>query len=137
MELRPQSWQSPSFQMFRPWSPSEYAYAISDLDDTRSKHQNVVQREDLMSDDTIRNLLRELHSTLDGSTSITEKDRELLKQLSVDIQALLAQPGGMTRAGHQSMIDRLAAAVTHFEVSHPDLTATITQVSKALGDMGI
>ena len=90
-----------------------------------------------MNDETIRNLLKKLHSALDGATSITEKDRELLKQLSLDIEALLAQPGAMTRAEHQPIIDRLRAAVTRFEVSHPDLTATMAQVSKALGDMGI
>jgi hypothetical protein len=28
-------------------------------------------------------------------------------------------------------------AVTRFEVLHPDLTGTLAQVSKALGDMGI
>jgi uncharacterized protein DUF4404 len=90
-----------------------------------------------MNNEAIKNLLKQLHSTLDGATSITEKDRELLKQLSIDIQALLAQPSTITRARHQSIIDRLLAAVTRFEVSHPDLTATIAQVSTALGDMGI
>jgi hypothetical protein len=93
--------------------------------------------EHLMNDEAVRNLLKQLHSMLDGTTSITEKDRKLLKQLSVDIQALLAQPGAATRATHQTTIDQLQAAVTRFEVSHPDLTATMAQVSKALGDMGI
>ena len=90
-----------------------------------------------MSNEAIRNLLKQLHSTLDGATSITEKDRELLKQLSVDIQTLLARPGADMRARHQSIIDRLRVAVSRFEVSHPDLTATMAQVSKVLGDMGI
>ena len=74
---------------------------------------------------------------LDGATSIAEKDRELLKQLSVDIQALLAQPGTVKREEHVTIINQLRASVTRFEVSHPDLTATLAQVSKALGDMGI
>ena len=90
-----------------------------------------------MSNEAIRNLLKQLHGTLNGATSITEKDRELLKQLSVDIQALLAQPGAVTRARHQPIIERLQVAVSRFEVSHPDLTATMAQVSKTLGDMGI
>jgi hypothetical protein len=61
----------------------------------------------------------------------------LLRQLSVDIQALLARPGAATRATHQSITIRLQEAVTRFEVSHPDFTATMAQVSKTLADMGI
>jgi hypothetical protein len=90
-----------------------------------------------MNDEAVGNLLKQLHSMLHGATSITEKDRELLEQLSVDIEALLAQPGAVKRAKHATIIDQLETAVTRFEVSHPDLTATMAQVSKALGDMGI
>jgi hypothetical protein len=90
-----------------------------------------------MSNEAIRNLLQELHRTLSGSTSISTEDRELLRQLSADIQALLAQPGATTPAGRRSLADQLMAAVTRFEVSHPDLTATMAQVSTALADMGI
>jgi hypothetical protein len=90
-----------------------------------------------MTDEATRNLLKTLHSALNGATSIAEKDRALLKQLSADIEALLAQPDAIPRAEHQSLINRLQVAVTRFEVSHPDLTATMSQVSKALGDMGI
>ncbi len=90
-----------------------------------------------MIDETIRNHLKALHSALNSATVITEKDRALLKQLLRDIEALLAQPGAMSSAEHQSIVNRLQTAVTRFEVSHPDLTATMTQVSKALGDMGI
>ncbi len=90
-----------------------------------------------MIDEGIRDRLKTLHNALNGATMITEKDRELLRQLSVDIEALLAQPGALTREEHQSIVNRLQTAVTRFEVSHPDLTATMAQVSKALGDMGI
>ena len=90
-----------------------------------------------MIDEVLRDLLRTLHSALNSATTITEKDRELLKQLSADIQALLAKPGAMTRAEHQSIIERVQVAVTRFEISHPDLTAIMAQVNKALGDMGI
>jgi hypothetical protein len=90
-----------------------------------------------MNSEAFENLLKQLHGTLDGSTSIPEKDRKLLEQLAIDIQALLARPSAITPARHQSIIDRLSAALTRFEVSHPDLTATIAQVTNTLGDMGI
>ncbi len=90
-----------------------------------------------MSNQAIRNLLQQLHGTLKDSTSISEDDRELLRQLSGDIQALLARPGEMTSAKRRSLADQLLAAITRFEVSHPDLTSAMAQVSTALADMGI
>ena len=90
-----------------------------------------------MDGESIRSPLEKLHSALKGVTSTTVQDRELLKQLSADIEALLALPHAMSRAEHQSIIDRLRVALVRFEVSHPDLTATMAQVNKALGDMGI
>jgi len=90
-----------------------------------------------MSDQTMTHLLTQLHGALEGATTITEKDRELLKQLSADIQELLAETSAPTGAGHQSVIERLQSAITQLEVSHPALTATLSNVSKKLGDMGI
>ena len=88
-------------------------------------------------DDSLKNLLTVLHGKLDGATSIRESDRELLKLLSADIQAIIAQPGAYSSARPKTIRDQLEAAAIRFEDSHPDLTATIMQVSKALGDMGI
>jgi hypothetical protein len=90
-----------------------------------------------MDDNEVRRLLKQLHGALEDRSTITEKDRELLRQLLVDIQALLGQPREPGGAAHQGTLDQLQRAVTRFEVSHPDLTATLAQVSKALGDMGI
>ena len=90
-----------------------------------------------MDDERIRSLLKELHSALGSAAPATDEDRELLEQLSADVEALLARPGAVTRAEHQSIADRLMSAVTRFEVTHPNLTSTMAQVSKSLGDMGI
>ena len=90
-----------------------------------------------MNDTAVSILLKQLHTTLEGAPSISETDRELLRQLSVDIQALLARPGALADQGGPSVVDRLQTAITRLEVSHPDLTATLAQVSKTLGDMGI
>jgi len=90
-----------------------------------------------MNDEAIRNLLKQLHGMLRGATATTEQDRELLRQLAADIQALLAKPGAVTHASRQTITGRLQEAITRFEVSHPDLTATVARVSQALADMGI
>lgn len=90
-----------------------------------------------MNDETLEDLLGKLHRALNAATPTTEKDRELLEQLSADVERLLAKPGTITATEHRSLLDRIMVAVTRFEVSHPDLTATMAQVSKSLGDMGI
>ena len=88
-----------------------------------------------MSDTPLRNLLKQLHHTLEGSGPIADEDRQLLRQLSADIQGALAEPGKPEEGS--SLLDQLQAAITRFEVSHPDLSAAMLQASKKLGDMGI
>jgi len=90
--------------------------------------------EHLMTDGSVHDLLKQLHETLRDAKSTTPEDRETLKRLAADIQALLERTG--SDEGPR-LSDRLQAAVTRFEVSHPDLTAALAQVSKKLGDMGI
>lgn len=86
-----------------------------------------------MTDRPMRELLQQLHATLEGKTSIGDEDRALLRQLAADIQAVLGAP----EEKHPSLGDRLESAVTRFEVTHPDIAAAVSRVAKALGDMGI
>jgi hypothetical protein len=90
-----------------------------------------------MDERALTGLLNELHAKLKSANAITERDRELLARLSVDIQSLLAHPGGLAAAKHRSVIDGLRESIAHFEVTHPDLTDVIARVSKMLADMGI
>lgn len=90
-----------------------------------------------MTNDGVTRLLRELHHKLEGTNSITEQDRALLKQLSGDIEALLGESGEAKADRHKSLLERLQTEVRRFEVTHPELTSTLAHVSKALGDMGI
>jgi hypothetical protein len=90
-----------------------------------------------MNHEVVSRLIRQLHGTLEGRSAITQEDRAQLEQLAADLQAVLARPGAAAGSGHQGIIDRLRNAVSRFEVSHPDLTATMAQVSQKLSDMGI
>jgi len=90
-----------------------------------------------MDERAITELLKELHARLQSTNSITERDRQLLTQLSIDIHSLLAHPGGLPAASHVSVLDRLRGSIASFEASHPDLTDVMARVSKALADMGI
>ncbi len=88
-----------------------------------------------MSDSAVTTLLQQLHTKLESASTLTPTDRELLKELSVDIQHLLSEPSA--ESGRHGLIERVKTEVTRFEVSHPDLTATLSHMSKALSDMGI
>jgi hypothetical protein len=90
-----------------------------------------------MPDTAITDLLKRLHRTLEDAKSIGDGDRKLLRQLSLDIQELLARPGGTADARHRSILARIQDAISRFEVSHPDLTGALAAVSKVLADMGI
>ncbi len=81
-------------------------------------------------------LLQQLHGALAGAPSMSEQDRELLKQLSADIQGALEKPGAK-RPEHASLATQLEQTIVRLEVTHPEVTGVLMQVSKALGDMGI
>ena len=85
----------------------------------------------------ITELLKQLHGELAQANSIEESDRELLRQLAADIQALLGQPDAASGPRHESVAGRISMAVMRLEVSHPEVTAVLASVGKALGDMGI
>lgn len=90
-----------------------------------------------MHEREITGLLNELHAKLRTAKAVSERDRELLTRLSVDIESLLDRPGALVAENHRSVIDRLQESITRFEVSHPDLTNVMARVSKVLADMGI
>lgn len=90
-----------------------------------------------MTESSVHELLKQLHETLGSKATLTDADRELLRQLAADIQSALAREGEPAEARPGTLADRLQAAVTHFEVTHPDLTAAMSRAAKTLGDMGI
>lgn len=86
-----------------------------------------------MSESSVRDLLQQLHDTLGSKKPLEERDRELLRQLAADIQAVLAA----TEAKDASLQERLESAIRRFEVTHPDLAAVMGRAAKTLSDMGI
>jgi hypothetical protein len=81
--------------------------------------------------------INELHQQLKEVDSLTDRDKELVERLRRDIESLLAHTGEGRPSEHESVIGQLEDAVGRFEVSHPDLTAVMGRVIKALSDMGI
>jgi polyhydroxyalkanoate synthesis regulator phasin len=79
-----------------------------------------------MNDDELRQLLEELHQKIEAT------------DLSTDISNLLE------RTGHEqptpettSEVNRLEESIRYFEVTHPTLTATLSQMLNILNNAGI
>jgi uncharacterized protein DUF4404 len=91
-----------------------------------------------MNDDELRQLLEELHQKIETTESVDEKGRELLDHLSKDIGRLLERTSsGTARPVTSHEINRLEESIRHFEVTHPTLTATLSQLLNILNNAGI
>ncbi len=91
-----------------------------------------------MNDDELRQLLEELHQKIERTDSVDETGRELLSHLSVDIRNLLERTGHEKPLhGTRGEVGRLEESVRHFEVSHPSLTAALSQLLNILNNAGI
>ena len=91
-----------------------------------------------MDDEELRKLLEELHQKIEKTDTVDETGRELLSHLSVDIRNLLERTGHEERLrGSEWEIGRLEESIRHFEVSHPSLTAALSQLLNILNNAGI
>jgi hypothetical protein len=91
-----------------------------------------------MKDDELRQLLEELHQRIETTNSVDEKGRELLSHLSVDIRNLLERTGHEEQLrGTSREVGRLQESIQHFEVTHPNLTAALSQLLNILNNAGI
>ncbi len=69
--------------------------------------------------------LAQLHEELSGARSIEPADRELVRQLGEDINALLSPESEASSGGYQSVTARLREVVRRFEAAHPQLSRTM------------
>ncbi|NWG35540.1 MAG: DUF4404 family protein [Chloroflexi bacterium] len=86
-----------------------------------------------MSDQKLRELLRQLHDELERTKSLDPKGLELLSQINADIRKLLDPD----QENPKTLMDRLQSAIDHFEVEHPAVTAALSQILNALSNAGI
>ena len=90
-----------------------------------------------MNDDELRQLLEELHQKIESADTVDEKDRQMLDHLSKDIGNLLERTGHGEQHDTSREINRLQESIRHFEVTHPTLTATLSQMLNILNNAGI
>lgn len=82
----------------------------------------------------LRQMLEQVRRELENAGEVDEKGRELLTALDRDIHAIL---GESVPAGESPLTKNLEKTLAHFEVSHPTLTATISQALSVLSNAGI
>lgn len=88
-----------------------------------------------MSDQKLDKLLKQLHKEIEGIESVDEKGQELLRELSTDIRDLLERTEEKQPAA--SIMQRIERSIEYFEVTHPDLTAALSNLSAILSNAGI
>jgi hypothetical protein len=89
-----------------------------------------------MNNDELRQLLEELHQRIESTDAVDEQGREMLNHLSMDIRNLLERTGEPRRDTTKEIYS-LEESIRHFEVTHPTLTATLSQMLNILNNAGI
>jgi hypothetical protein len=90
-----------------------------------------------MTDENLRKLLEQLHDELERVESMDEKGDELLRHLNADIRDLLKRSEKGKELSDESVLERLQDAIDHFEVTHPTLTTTLSEMMRILSNAGI
>jgi len=84
-----------------------------------------------------RKLLQQLHDEINRTQAVDEKGSELLKDIDQDIRALLERSEEHPVELHPSGVQRLESAISHFEVTHPNLTMLISKLLDTLNTAGV
>ena len=90
-----------------------------------------------MNDQELCQLLEKLHSEIESTKSVDEKERELLRDLETDIRALLKRCEAESIHTRPLTIRRLEDAIEYMAVNHPTLTAMLSNMSTILSNAGV
>lgn len=89
-----------------------------------------------MNIEELRTQLAKLHDELHHAGPLDLQQRELLKTLADEIQALLKRDE-IQRHHYTSLSERLNDAVAELEASHPQITLLMRQTIDSLAYLGI
>jgi hypothetical protein len=90
-----------------------------------------------MDDQELRELIEKLHTEIQNAHSVDEKGQELLLHLESDIRELLNRTGENGVQVRPSTIKRMEEGLSHFEATHPALTALLSRFLETLSNAGI
>jgi len=88
-----------------------------------------------MSNQKLKTLLEKLNTELESVDKVDEVGLSMLRDLGKDIDELVARADN--DLSDMSLAERLDEAVSRFEVTHPTLTAMLSEMSKILSNAGI
>ncbi len=90
-----------------------------------------------MDDPELHSLMERLHAEVERSDKVDDEERELLRHLTADIQALLARSEGGQAVVESTVVKRVEDTIDQYEVTHPDLTLLLTKLLSILNNAGI
>lgn len=91
-----------------------------------------------MDDKELRKHLHQLHVEIKNTQAVDDNGSELLRDLEGELRALLERSEeNPIMPLHPSVVQRLEAALNHFEATHPDLSMQISKVLDSLSSAGI
>jgi hypothetical protein len=89
-----------------------------------------------MENQTLRDLLEQVDREIRKTETLDEQGTELLSRLSADIDELLERSDAAVEE-EIPIAAQLKQAIDHFEISHPELTNHLSQLSRVLSNAGI
>ena len=85
----------------------------------------------------LRARLQELDAELKRTQASDDTQREHLRAMQRDVQALLDHTSATAQAGDPPTVHGLRAGLQHFEATHAVLTSLVEQVLNTLSNAGI
>jgi hypothetical protein len=90
-----------------------------------------------MDEQELRKLLEQLHSEIEHTETVDAKGSDLLRDISIDIRALLERSANEQAQLQPSTLQTLADTISHLEVTHPTITNTLSKLLETLSNAGI
>ncbi|WKZ49960.1 MAG: DUF4404 family protein [Anaerolineales bacterium] len=90
-----------------------------------------------MADKDLRTLLEDLRGELHNAESLDDKGRALLRELDADIRDLLQRAGEAPASSSDALRAALRSAIDHFQITHPQLTILLSELTTSLSNAGI
>ena len=87
-----------------------------------------------MPKNKIRELLEQLRGELEQVSPQDQKGRDLLENITADINSFLQDPNVET---DESVLQRLQDTIDHFNIEHPTLTMAFSEIMSILSNAGI
>lgn len=90
-----------------------------------------------MDDEELRRKLEQVHDDIANLDHVDARGRVILRDVDGHIRDLLGQPEDAGLQPRPGMTRGLEDAIRHFEVTHPTLTAALSDLLTALSNAGI